>query len=250
MSFKDHFSATANDYARFRPHYPQALFRWLAAQCPANAIAWDCATGNGQAACALAECLPVVHASDASEAQIAAAQPHPRVHYRVAPAEASGLADGSVDLVTVAQAAHWFDHAAFHRELERVLKPDGLLVIWCYGKNRIDARLDEPLDWFYHQRIGRYWPPERDSIDRQYADLPFPYPRLSTPDFAMRAHWDLESFLGYLGTWSAVSACRREEGKDPLPELRERLLPLWGAPEALREIQWPLTLLAGRKPGT
>ena len=130
-TFRDHFSGHAGDYGRYRPHYPDALFAWLAAQVGPDARAWDCATGNGQAAVALAGHLAHVVATDASATQIAAAVPHPRVEYAVRPASASGLPDRSVSLVTVAQALHWFDFDKFWNEVRRVLKPGGTMVVEC-----------------------------------------------------------------------------------------------------------------------
>jgi len=89
MSFKDHFSKQAADYARFRPRYPREMFEYLGRIAPSRALAWDCATGNGQAAVGLAAVFERVIATDASEKQIANAEPHERVEYRVAPAEES-----------------------------------------------------------------------------------------------------------------------------------------------------------------
>ena len=96
--FSDHFSGHAVDYAKFRPRYPKELFRWLASVAPSTELAWDCATGNGQAAVELAEVFERVIATDASEKQIVNAEKHPRVEYRVAPAEESGLESNNVDL--------------------------------------------------------------------------------------------------------------------------------------------------------
>ena len=116
MSNAELFATVAREYANFRPEYPPELFAWLARQCVARELAWDCGCGSGQASVALAEHFDQVHATDVAPEQIAAAKPHPRVKYSVAPAEHSGLPDASVDLVTVAQALHWFDVRAFYAE--------------------------------------------------------------------------------------------------------------------------------------
>ena len=70
----DHFSAHAQNYARFRPTYPTELFAWLASQSPGHRLAWDCGTGNGQAALGLADHFVHVHATDLSPQQLAQAR--------------------------------------------------------------------------------------------------------------------------------------------------------------------------------
>jgi SAM-dependent methyltransferase len=244
--FKDHFSDRPAEYGRYRPGYPDALFAWLAQRAPGRDLAWDCATGNGQAALGLLPHFRRVLASDASAAQIAAATPAERLEYRVAPAEASGLPERSVDLVTVAQAAHWFDADTFHAELRRVLRPAGVVALWSYNLVRCAAHIDAVLDGFYHDTMGPWWPPERHWVENGYRDLPFPWEELPAPAFAMSADWDLARLIGYLGTWSAVKRCRSATGADPLRPLRDRLAPLWGG--GPRSLHWPLALRVGRAP--
>jgi SAM-dependent methyltransferase len=245
MSFQDHFSGHAAAYASHRPGYPPELFGWLAAQVPAHSLAWDCATGSGQAALGLAAQFERVVATDAAAAQLAHAGAHARVDYRVAAAEASGLAAASVDLVTVAQALHWFDLDAFYREARRVLRPGGALAVWCYGLCEVDPAIDALLGWFYRELVGPYWPPERRHIDARYADLAFPFAEQPVPAFAMRADWDRAALLAYLGTWSAVVRCRRATGTDPIAELEPRLREAWGA-ATVRTVRWPLAVRLGR----
>ncbi|HEX4869192.1 MAG TPA: class I SAM-dependent methyltransferase [Moraxellaceae bacterium] len=246
--FKDHFSALAQDYARYRPRYPAALFADLAAVAPGRALAWDCATGNGQAAAGLAAWFAEVVATDASAAQIAAASGPANVRFEVAPAEASGLPAASVDLLLVAQAAHWFDLPAFYAEAARVLRPGGVLALLTYSGVRIDAALDPLLREFHQVTVGPYWPPERAHVERDYRDLPFPWPEMPFPAQEMTADWTLDELLGYLGTWSATRACREATGQDPLPALRAGLAPLWGAPGTARRVRWPLPIRIGRRP--
>jgi SAM-dependent methyltransferase len=249
-AFKDHFSGNSADYAAYRPAYPAELFAWLATQVPGHAQAWDCATGSGQAALGLAPYFQSVVATDASADQIAQARPHARVSYRVAPAEASGLQAASADLVTVAQAAHWFDLPAFHAEVKRVLKPGGALAIWCYERLRIEPALDEVIEDFYGRQLDAYWPPERRHVEAGYRDMDFPYMELPVPAFAMEAAWNLDQLMGYFATWSAVKAYRRALGLDPLPALRDRLATAWlvsGVSLATaKNIKWPLSLRFGR----
>jgi len=248
--FKDQFSGNSADYAAYRPSYPPKLFAWLAEQAPGREMAWDCATGSGQAALGLAHHFQGVVATDASADQIAQAWPHAGVNYRVARAEASGLPAGSVDLVTVAQAAHWFDLPAFHAEVRRVLKPGGALAIWCYERLHVEPALDELIEDFYGSQLGPHWPPERRHVEAGYLSLDFPYQETSVPTFAMEATWTLDQLMGYLATWSAVKAYRRTLGQDPLPDLRNRLASVWQASGVSlatpKNIKWPLSLRFGR----
>jgi len=247
-NFPDHFSAVAAAYAEFRPRYPEAVFDLLADLAPARRLAWDCATGNGQAAGPLAARFERVVATDASGEQLAQAAPRANIEYRVARAEASGLPDACADLVTVAQALHWFDVEAFHAEAERVLVPGGVLAEWSYGTPSAEPPVDAPLGVFYAQTVGPYWPPTRVLVDAGYRDIPFPFARLPVPDLALQADLSLRELLGYVDTWSAVQRFRAANGSDPLPAFANELAAVWGPPERRRHIRWPLTLRVGRRP--
>jgi len=250
MSFKDHFSEVAARYAEFRPTYPEELFAWLANLCEAHEAAWDCATGSGQAAVGLAKHFKQVIATDASAEQIAHAGAPANVSFRVAPAEASGLADNSIDLVTVAQAAHWFDLPRFYAEVRRVLKPGGVLALWGYGRLDLPGGMDEIFQRFYSETVGPYWPPERKWIDDGYRSLDFPFGEIiAAPDFCIEVEWSLPRLLDYLSTWSAVKRYRTDRGVDPLSALKAELLPLWGSPDAAMQLKWPLFLRVGRRQG-
>lgn len=244
--FKDHFSEHATAYANARPHYPDTLFAWLATLTAQHDLAWDCGTGNGQAAVALAKHYSRIHATDASDTQIQHAFPHARVVYRVAPAEASGLEAGSVDLVTVAQAAHWFDLPAFYREVQRVAKAGAVIAMWCYGLCKITPEVDAVVAEFYEGESKPYWPPERRLIDRHYRDLPFAFDEFEPAPIAMIQQWTLHQFVGYLNTWSAVQRYIKQTGRDPMPMLAAALQQAWGAPDTAREIDWPLHFRIGR----
>jgi SAM-dependent methyltransferase len=248
--FTDHFAPVSGDYRRHRPMYPPELFDWLAGVVPHHRLAWDCATGTGQAAGELTRHFDQVVATDASPHQIAMAEAHPGVTFAVAPAESSGLSDHSVALVTVAQALHWFNLDAFYAEVRRVLSPGGVVAVWSYGLIRTgDTPIDAALDAFHDTDMGPYWPPERRHVVNGYRDLAFPFHTLDTPDFAMLCRWNLQQLTGYLGTWSAVARRREATGEDPLEALRERLGPLWGDAACAREVCWPLSLRVGRIPG-
>lgn len=247
MAFQDHFSQHAADYARFRPRYPEALFAYLAGLCDARARAWDCGTGNGQAAVALAAHFDHVAATDASPQQIAQAETNSKVIYRVATEQQSGLADESIDLVTVAQALHWFDTAAFFVEVRRVLKPRGVVAVWCYGLNVLGEPLDALLQQFYRETVGPYWPPERVLVENGYATIEFPFDELSPPEFAMQQELSLTGLVNYLGTWSATKRFEQARGFNPLPELELQLRAHWGEENLPRTVRWPLKMRVGRR---
>lgn len=243
--FKDHFSVAARDYDQHLPRYPAALIDFLATAAPGRSLAWDCATGTGQAAVALARRFARVVATDASAAQVGHAVTHPRVHYAVAAAEASGLAEATADLVTVAQALHWLDLDRFYAEVRRVARPGAVFAAWTYSLADADPAID-PLVAAFYAEMGPWWPPERAHVEDGYRSLPFPFESIAAPDFEIREAWPLARLLGYFGTWSAVNRCRRQTGHDPLLALERRLRDAWGDPESVRPVRWPLHLRVGR----
>jgi SAM-dependent methyltransferase len=246
MSFKDHFSKQAADYVKFRPRYPRELFEYLGSIAPSRQLAWDCGTGNGQASVGLATAFDRVIATDASEKQISNAQVHERVQYRVAPAETSGLESGTVDLIMVAQALHWFDLNRFYAEAQRVLKPNGVLAASAYNLLRIEPAIDEILNRFYHEVVGPFWLPERKLVEN-FTDVPFPFHEIDPPKFEMTTQWDLDHLIGCLGTWSATQRFIAETGVDPLEQINDELRTVWGDSRQTRKIRWPLTLRIGVK---
>lgn len=242
----DHFSAGAECYARHRPRYPAALFDRIAAGAPARRTAWDCGTGNGQAAVALAARFDRVVATDASVHQLGTARRTAAVHYVASTAEAAPLASSSVDLVTVAQAAHWFVLDAFYEEVRRVCQPGALLALWTYGLCRVSPEVDERIAWFYREVVGSYWPPERAWVDGGYRDLPFPFETVAIAAPDIECEWKLADLAGYVSTWSAVKRYRDARGQDPVSVLLvPALRPLWPEAEP-RRVSWPLALRAGR----
>lgn len=244
--FHDHFSGHAAAYAAHRPTYPDALYDWVAAHAPATTLCWDVATGNGQAALGLAGRFDAVFASDASPEQVAMAPTHPRVRWASEPAERCGLADGAADAITVAQALHWFDHAAFFAEAQRVLRPGGLFVAWCYELLTIDDAIDAEVRAFYEGPIGPYWPPQRRHIEAGYRDIEVPFAPLEVPPFAMQVRWDRAALIAYFGTWSAVRRHDADRGGSAVLAIDAALRPLWPDGE-LRTVTFPLSLRAGRR---
>jgi SAM-dependent methyltransferase len=247
MTFRDHFAPQAADYASFRPTYPSAFVAHVASLAPARDLAWDVGTGSGQAAVLLAEHFARVRATDASDRQVQFATRHPHVDYAVAPAEVSGLAAQSVDLVSVAQALHWFAHRTFYAEVDRVLKPRGVLAAWTYNMVRTDAATNEVVDWFYGERVDKYWPPERHHVETGYRELDFPYPEIEVGEWRIEARFTREQLIGYISTWSALRHAREAEHVDPLDEFKSRLARVWGDDET-RDVWWEVVGRAGRKP--
>ncbi|MCW8945274.1 MAG: class I SAM-dependent methyltransferase [Sedimenticola sp.] len=244
--FQDHFSTGSSDYSHYRPVYPVTLFHYLATLTPSQDLAWDCATGNGQAARQLARHFQQVIATDASRNQIEAAIVSENIDYRVAPAEQTDLGNSTVDLVTVAQALHWFDLDRFYAEVKRVLNSQGVIAIWTYNLFRISPAMDELIDKLYHITLNDYWPEERRLVENGYADLAFPFEKeTSIPAFAMTAEWTLSHLLGYLRTWSAVTRHIEATGEDPVTKLSEQLEQAWGDPKQTHTVEWPLSIRIG-----
>jgi SAM-dependent methyltransferase len=240
--FKDHFSGHAADYAKFRPNYPPELFEHLASISRARILAWDCATGNGQAAIGLAEHFQKVIATDASAQQIESARLHPNVSYRVAPAEASGIEPHSVDLILVAQALHWFHMNRFFTEAKRVSGEGGILAISTYLHVSIAPEVDRIISKFYHETTGPFWPPERELVESNFQRVSFPFDELTPRRFEIRQEWSLDQLTGYLRTWSATKKFMGARGFDPVDPLMEELRAVWPSAEGPHRVTWPLHL--------
>jgi SAM-dependent methyltransferase len=243
--FKDHFSGHSRDYRAFRPTYPPGLFASLAAAAPGCGLAWDCGTGNGQAAVGLASHFDRVFATDASAEQIRHAEPHPRVEYAVAPAERCPLPDVTADLVTVTQALHWFDLDRFYAEVRRVCRPGGLLAATCYYDPSAGPDV-EPVLRRWTETVRPYWTPERAWVDAGYRTIPFPFPELPAPGFELTVEADLAWFLGYLGTWSATRLFAKANGSDAMDRFGPEFASAWGDPARVRTVRWAFNVRLGR----
>ena len=244
MEFQDHFSERAVLYSQFRPKYPAELFDWICGLAARHEVAWDCATGSGQAAVGLSQRFDRVIATDASEKQIAMAAPSDSIDYRVATASDSGIASGSIDLVTIAQAIHWVDRDGFYSEARRVMRQSAAIAIWCYGDPVID---DPALNAIVHEynrgTIEEYWRPERRIILDGLGTISFPFREVSTPDFVMEHNWTLAELAGYLRTWSATAAYAAAHNVDPVEVVERELARDWG--ELQHVVRWPLYVRAG-----
>lgn len=244
--FADHFSGCSGDYAKHRPTYPSDFIAAVVAYAEGRDLVWDAGAGNGQASVLLAEHFARVVATDPSAAQIARAQAHPRIAYAVAAESCELLADGSVDLVTVAQAYHWFDVARFAAEVRRVAKPGARVAVWTYLLLEVEPAIDRVVRRFYTERVGRYWPPERRHVESGYRDIAFPFADAETRRFEMAVTMRRDDLIAYIATWSAVERCRKHESADPIPALCSALEEVWPEPFLVHKVRWPLILRVGR----
>jgi SAM-dependent methyltransferase len=245
--FKDLFSRGAGAYAAHRPGYPPRLFAELAALAPRTDIAWDCATGNGQAAIGLAAHFRRVVATDASAGQLAAAVPHAGVTYRLALAEESGLETASIDLVTVAQALHWLDRRRFFAEARRVLIAGGVIAAWAYTLPEIDDRIDPIIRRFSEDVVGTYWRPERRLVETGYRTIEFPFEEIAMPAMWIEQDLSLDQLGAYVRTWSATQRYVEERGADPVAPFLDEIEPLWGDRTSVRRTRRPIAMRVGRK---
>ena len=248
MPFRDYFSQQAKGYAQHRPRYPEPMFDYLASLAPSRQLAWDCGTGNGQAALALAERFEKVIATDASAAQIESAFPHERIVYRAEPSEKTSIPTNSVDLITVGTAVHWFDFDPFYAEVRRVGKSDAILAVWTYHLVSIAPEIDRWLERFYRVTLAGYWPERIRYLDQRYETLPFPFEEIRPPEFEMETAWSLDNLVGFLASWSAVKKLVEAMGEEAFEEQARELERAWGNKSAKRKVRWPLHFRIGRLP--
>ncbi|MBC6612657.1 methyltransferase domain-containing protein [Hymenobacter sp. BT507] len=239
----DRFSLQAAQYAQYRINYPRELYTDLLAGLASRQRAWDCATGNGQVATALAEHFAQVDATDSSAAQLANAALRPNITYQVVTAEATPFADNTFDLITVGQAAHWFDFDRFNNEAQRVARPRATVAEWGYQLAQVQAELNPVLAHFYAYTMRPYWDENRWHIDDQYARIPFPFAQVQHRTYHVRRSWTAAWFLKYLRTWSSVVKYEQQHGTDPVLAIEEEVTQRWGAGE--REVVFPVFLRQG-----
>ncbi len=244
---QDHFSQAAESYRTFRPEYPQELYDWMLESCLLRRNAWDCATGNGQVAKALAHFFDQVIASDISAQQLEHAHQADNIFYLKSRSERTDFLDSSFDLITVAQAIHWFDHSAFNKEVNRVLKSKGILAIWGYHLLRINPSVDAILDHFYHEIVGPFWAAERKLVDQRYENITIDLPLLnSRNDISISVEWNRDQLFGYLSTWSASKSFVTKHNQSPFAIIQSQIEEIWKANEILT-VQFPLFAKLYRK---
>lgn len=238
---KDNFSKQSKEYSVYRPVYPTHLYDFILSLVDPKKTAWDCATGNGQVAGVLAKSFEKVYGTDISANQIANAVKKPNIEYSIQPAEKTNFPNHTFDLITVGQAVHWFQFDQFYKEVKRVLKPGGVLVLIGYGLNRSHDETDKVVDHLYHTILDGCWDKERNYIDENYATIPFPFEQIKTPDIVMTTQWTVEHFIGYLGTWSGVQHYIKKNGKNPLELIESELRSSWGQ-VVNKQFEFPLLL--------
>ncbi len=246
MEFKDHFSAQAKEYSRYRPGYPPELFEYLSSLVTAHETAWDCATGSGQAAIGLAPFFKKVIATDASSSQLEHAVPHSKIEYRVATAENSMLETGSIDLLTVATAIHWFDTDKFYQEVKRVLKPGGVIAVWVYYDNMISENVDRVSAKYINELVESYWPADNKRALDFENSISFPFELITAPEFVLHMEWNLEEYLNFLYTWSSTQNYIKTNGTNPLDLISDEFEIAWGKKEEKKDVKWKLKMKIGR----
>jgi ubiquinone/menaquinone biosynthesis C-methylase UbiE len=243
---KDLFSKQASLYAQYRPGYPNELFEYILQHVHNRQCAWDCATGNGQAAVELARYFEQVKATDISEKQLQQAQSHEKITYTVSTAEQTSFNDNSFDCITVAQAYHWFQFEAFGKEVQRVAKPGAIVAIWGYSLVVCeDEAINALINTFYRETVGAYWDKERKYIDDHYTTVPFPYEPLPAKEFQINVQWNRQQLTGYLNTWSSVQHFIKAHQYNPVDELAVAIEQVW-RDDNTRNFYFPLFLRLGR----
>ncbi|MEQ6122175.1 class I SAM-dependent methyltransferase [Reichenbachiella sp. MALMAid0571] len=245
-TFKDHFSGHSSSYQKYRPAYPVELYQYISGLCEEHDRAWDAGTGNGQCALRLVDYFDHVLATDPSANQIKNAVLHNRIKYHVSRAENCPVSDSSMDLVTVAQAIHWFDFDLFFKEVKRVLKPNGVLAFWTYTLAEISPEVDEVTNYFYRDIVGKYWPKERNFVEDKYQGIPMPFEEIQTPAFEIKINYNMHNYLAYLGTWSAVKNFKTDNHSDPIDLIKSEMSAAWINIDEYKVVTWPIYLRAGR----
>lgn len=241
---KDNFSKQSAGYAKYRPAYPHQLYDFIFQHVMDNQTAWDCATGNGQAAKELAKVFGKVYATDISQRQIENAVQQPNIFYSVQPAEKTNFPDNSFDLITVAQALHWFRFDAFYLEVKRVAKANSVFAGWTYSLLRISKEIDALIEDHHNNTLGNYWDEERKYVNEEYRTIPFPFKKLATPGFVITYEWTHEELEGYFNTWSALQKFITANHYNPVEELMDRIKTFWK--QGKMNINFPIHLLIGQ----
>lgn len=245
MSYIKHFGEQSKDYLQFRPTYPQELYDYLFSLTKSFDLAVDCATGNGQAALQLANRFKKVIAIDINQEQLAIAPRKENIEYKCTPVEKTDIPADSVDLITVAQALHWFHLEDFYNEVKRIGKKDCVIAAWTYSLGHISTPIDAIVSKLYSDLGHGYWPKERKYIDEAYRTIPFPFKKFTPPPFTVEKNFNFAEFIGYLNTWSAIKEYKKKNNQNPIDLIYADLQTAWGNHESVRMMRWPLHLLVG-----
>jgi SAM-dependent methyltransferase len=240
------YSPFARQYALSRPGYPAGLFAYLSSLVDRHLLAWDCATGNGQAALELVKHFERVIGTDISEEQIKHAVQHPRIAYHVARSDQSGISGTSVDLITVASAIHWFDLDSFYKEVQRVLRPGGILAAWSYHVGNVESPFDRIFERFYRGILAPYFPRGAKLVDDRYETITLPGKPLEAEDFHVSATWSFDQMIAFIKSWSGTQGYMKERGEDPVAFIVEELGQIWGSRDSVHSVRWPLFMKVSR----
>lgn len=240
---KDNFSNQASIYAQFRPTYPKEVFDYLNSVVKDKKSVWDCATGNGQMARELSKTFEKVYATDISQKQLDNAFQAENIVYSIAKAEETQFVDDMFDLITVAQAIHWFDFEKFYVEVNRVAKSGAVLFVIGYSMPHFEGKIDEILQDFYWNVTGPYWDAERKHLDNQYNSIPFPFEAIECPVFKNEYRWTLEMAEGYFNSWSSIQHYIKKNGVNPVNEVIDKLRAYWIGEQ---RVEFPLFAKVGR----
>jgi len=228
---KDYFSSQSKLYATFRPTYPEELYEFIFQYVTEKKVAWDCATGTGQVANYLSSRFDEVYATDISQPQLDQAGKRTNIFYSICPAEKTPFQENQFNLITVAQALHWFDRDAFYSEARRVGKPGSLLAAWGYALLYIEPIIDEIIMDYYNHTVGPYWDNARKLVEEQYRTISFPFEEIQPPPFSIKVQWTINQLSGYLSSWSATQTYIKEKGHDPVSPFIKRLKKYWTKPD-------------------
>lgn len=255
------FINQATEYAKTRPSYPQEIFHYIASKTPSHDLVWDVGTGSGQAARSLAGMYKNVIATDTSLKQLEFAPKLANIQYRQTPPVMSMAelqqtisSQSSVDLVTVAQALHWFDLPSFYQQAKWVLKkPHGVIAAWCYTIPQVNATVDSVFNRFYSIDSAPYWDAARQLVDQEYRSIDFPFEPAEGAEhtgpfkFVTERPMDLDSFFTYIRSWSAYQTAKAngvELLKDDLVQDLQRAWDEDGHHQKL--VKFPVHLRIGR----
>lgn len=247
MHYHKFFDDKSEVYKSARPIYPDALIERFAELASERKLVWDCATGNGQAAVGLSKYFESVHATDVSNNQILNALGGENIEYHVEEAESSSLANESVDLITVAQALHWFKFESFWQVVDRVLKPGGSFVSWGYDWFQVNKEVDDIIEKLILRKIHPYWAPQNRILWDGYKDVGFPLKRINIEPWKLEMYWNIDQLFSYIHSWSATRRCMETEGTLFFEEAYESVSKVWGSVKQQKCVSMPLHILAGKK---
>ena len=240
---KDLFSQNSQLYKQARPDYPHSVIHEILKHTPEHSFAWDCGAGSGQCTPLLVPYCEQNVATDLSESQLQSAPYFENVSYQIQIAEQTIFANQSFDLISVAQAIHWFDFEKFYAEVRRTLKLNGLLAVVGYGLLEIqDQQVNTMIQALYYEKLAGCWDAERRYIDEAYQTIPFDFDEITVPKFSMTYQWTAAQLLKYLSTWSAIKNYQDQYAEHALLDLAEYLQDL----EQEFEITFPVFLRLGR----